>query len=61
MLYDKQKHRGCRKKCLPEPNPTKVQLPASTNFSDLQAKAKELFFQHCEGKMMLGDSQGMII
>ena len=61
MLYDKQTHRGCRKKSLPEPNPTRVELPASTNFLALQATAKECFFKNFEGKMMLGDSQGMAI
>ena len=45
MLYNKKKHRGCRKKSLPEPNPIKVELPSSTNLLDLQATAKELFFQ----------------
>ena len=61
MIYSKEKHRGCRKKSLPEPNPTKVELPACTNFFTLQATAKELFFKNIEGKMMLGDSQGTVI
>ena len=61
MLYNKKLKCGLRKKSLPEPNPTKVELPQSTTFFELQAKAKSLFFQDYNGIMLLGDSQGTVI
>lgn len=61
MLYNKELQRGVRKRCLPEPNPTKVELDRSSTLSSIFQFAKNLYFKDMEGKMMLGDSYGTAI
>lgn len=61
MLYDKELQRGVRKKCLPEPNPTKVELDRCSTLSSIFQFAKNLYFKDMEGEMMLGDSYGTAI
>ena len=61
MLYDRELRRGVRKKCLPEPNPTKVELDRSSTLNSIFQFAKNLYFKDMEGEMMLGDSYGTAI
>ena len=39
------KKKGVRKKCLLEPNPTKIEVESNATLLDLQRKAKELYFE----------------
>ena len=62
MIYDPSQERGVRKKFLPEPNPTKIDVPISSSFQFMQAKAKELYFAEYETKaedLILSDSSGI--
>ena len=61
MLYDGELQRGVRKKCLPEPNPTKIEMNKSSTLSSVFESAKKLFFKDMEGELMLGDSYGTVI
>ena len=64
MLYDSDLQRGIRKKTLPEPNPTKVEMQANSTFLDMQQKAKQLYFKEFltpANELIMADSGGMPI
>ena len=45
MVYDPRKGRGIRKKHLPEPNPTKVELSRRSTIFEVFNKAIELYYK----------------
>ena len=44
-MYDPYLERGVRKKLLPEPNPTRVELPKNASLGTVFDKAKEIYFK----------------
>ena len=64
MIYDPEQKKGVRKKCLPEPNPTKIEVESNATLLDLQRKAKELYFEeyYTSGEeLIMSDSSGIPI
>ena len=63
MIYDSQCSRGVKKRCLPEPNPRKVELSRNSTLQDIYEKAKQLYFTPGTNfaDLKLGDSSGMVI
>lgn len=64
MIYDPGLKRGVRKRFLPEPNPTKVELSRETTWKELCCRACELFFSELlpnEDDLLLVDSNGVAI
>ena len=64
MIYDDVGKKGVRKKSLPEPNPSKVEVESTSNLLSLQKKPKELYFMDYvtpPEKLILGDSSGIPI
>ena len=45
MIYDPDLERGIRKEILPEPNPTKVEMPKNASLEAVFHKAKDLYFK----------------
>ena len=64
MIYDPELKKGVRKRCLPEPNRSKVEVEVASTLLDIKQKAKELFFfyyaTHPEDLVMV-DSSGVPI
>ena len=62
MIYDPDLEKGIRKKCLPEPNPTKIEVPKHASLSEIFSKARELYFKDDLGdegfSFKLADSGG---
>ena len=55
--------KGVRKKCLPEPNPSKVEVEVASTLLDIKQKAKQLFF-YCTthpDDLVIVDSSGVPI
>ena len=64
MVYDHTLCKGVRKKYLPEPNPTKVELKRETKYHDLLGLARRIYFsefQESTDSLSLADSSGMPI
>ena len=64
MIYDPVLGRGVRKKCLHEPNPTRVEMKKESLYGDVLAMAVSLFFEAYNpnmDKLSLADSNGMPI
>ena len=64
MIYDPVLKRGIRKKIIPEPNPTRVELPKSASLDIVVEKAKDLYFKDVDCSDVsykLADSSGMTI
>ena len=64
MVYDNTLRKGVRKKYLPEPNPTKVELKRDTKYHDILELAKTMYFPEFEEStdfLSLADSSGMPI
>ena len=66
MMYDPDLERGVKKKILPEPNPSRVELPKIASVEMVVAKAKELYFRDEPGddiatSYRLADSNGVTI
>ncbi len=64
MVYDQNLSRGVRKKYLPDPNPTKVELAKDTKYTDILEMAKSLFFDEFDptlDTLSLADSSGVPI
>ena len=64
MIFDELSNKGVRKKILPEPNPSKVELNKSCSLHQLNAKATEIFIHDIniqQEKLQLGDSSGTFI
>ncbi len=64
MVYDQNLSRGVRKKYLPDPNPTKVELAKGTKYTDILKMAKSLFFVEFDptlDTLSLADSSGVPI
>ena len=56
--------KGVRKKCLPEPNPLKVEVEVASTLLDIKQKAKQLFFFYCTthpDDLVIDDSSGVPI
>ena len=63
-MFDQELSRGIRKKYLPEPNPTKVELSRDTSYSHLLEVAKSHYFTEFKpdrDNLCLADSMGMPI
>ena len=61
MIYEPEKKRGIRKKFLPEPNPSRVELHSSSTLATILEQARELYFseyQVGDKDIMLCDSSG---
>ena len=66
MIYDPDIKKGVKKRVLPEPNPTKVELPKSSSIQAVFDKATELYFKDLgdavkDTKLSLADSNGIPI
>ena len=64
MLYDRVLGRGIRKKYLPEPNPTKIEMCRDTSYLGVFDVAKSTYFMDLDVEyedMCLADSAGMPI
>jgi hypothetical protein len=61
MIYNHSLGKGVRSKCLPQPNPIKIEMSKNSLLNDIYKRAKELFFKKKEGNMFLSDSSGVII
>ena len=63
MLYDHASGKGCRRRCIPTPNPQKVELPRKSTLDDLYQHAKDLYFgeEANTNKMSLADSSGILV
>ena len=64
MLYDCDLKKGIRKKSLPEPNPTKVEVESNSSLLEVQKRAKELYFKKYTTPpemLLMGDSSGVPI
>jgi len=64
MVYYPILQRGVRKKYLPDPNPTKIELPKDVKYEDILQMAISLFFEEFEptkNTLSLADSSGVPI
>ena len=64
MIYDEELCKGIRKKYLPEPNPSKIEINRDTSYTDLLEVAKSKYFMEFEPELSnlgLADSFGMPI
>ena len=64
MVYDHIQCKGVRKKYLPEPNPTKVELKRDMKYQDLLDLAKRMYFsefRELTDSLSLADSSGIPI
>lgn len=64
MVYDPILRRGVRKKYLPDPNPTKIELSKDAKYGDILQMAISLFFEEFEptkDTLSLADSSGVPI
>ncbi len=62
MVYDEKKKKGVRRKFLPEPNPTRVDMPNDSTIFDVFEKAVELYYKEYTNitinDVILADSAG---
>ena len=49
MLFDEKRKKGVRRKCLPEPNPTKIVIKKDASLSDVFDRAIELYYKDFSG------------
>ena len=64
MIFDPKKGKGIRKKFLPEPNPTTVEVEKSDTFFFILRKAIDLFYREFDisvEDIMFCDSTGAVI
>ena len=65
MIFDKKKNKGIRRKCLPEPNPTKVELKNDSTLNDIFKKSIELYYKEYPditlSDVMLTNSSGIAV
>ena len=66
MIYDPMLKKGVKKKVLPEPNPTRVELPKLSTLQAVFSKATELYFSDLDDEidkfiLSLSDSSGIPI
>ena len=64
MIYDPVLCRGVRKRSLPEPNPTKVELKWGCSYEDVLSVAASIFFEEYDpivDILSLADSNGLPI
>ena len=64
MIYDKELCRGIRKKYLPEPNPTRIEISRDATYPQLMEIANSQYFMDFEPEpndLGLADSAGMPI
>ena len=65
MIYDPRKNKGVRRKFLPEPNPTKVDMLKDSTIFDVFQKSIELYYKEFSdvkiNDVMLADSVGNMI
>ena len=63
-MYDCDLKKGIKKKSLPEPNPTKVEVESNSSLLEVQKRAKELYFKKYTTPpemLLMGDSSGVPI
>ena len=64
-MYDNSKNKGVRRKFLPEPNPTKVEMDKKSTICNVYEKSIDLYYKQFStisvNDVMLADSAGNII
>lgn len=65
MLFDEKKSKGIRRKSLPEPNPTAVDIDKNATLKNLCEKAMELYYkgysQTALSDIKVADSSGNVL
>ena len=60
MVYDDVSGKGIRKRYLPDPNPSKVEMKKNSSLKELYSNAHELYFKEIDvDEYRLGDSSGI--
>ena len=62
MIFDENKGKGIRRKSLPEPNPTKIEMPKNSTIFEVFERAIQLYYKGypniSASDIMLADSSG---
>ena len=62
MIFDSKKKKGIRRKLLPKPNPTKVEMPKDSSIFEVFQKAVQLYYKEFSNitfnDVILADSSG---